>query len=156
MSATFILSLQGNVGVFLRDNLAIDIPYKYRTYPVLMAVYTEITTTEAQDLLHRLDLGNVRSLEGCAGGIENTNYFVTTDKNDYVLTVFERLSFEQLPYYLHLMQHLAKQGIPVPDPAPDATGALLHSLHGKPASVVNKLLGKSELVPQIILFLLFF
>ncbi|MBL0252978.1 MAG: homoserine kinase [Polaromonas sp.] len=114
-----------------------------------MAVYTEITPTEAQDLLHRLDLGNVTSLEGCAGGIENTNYFVTTDKNDYVLTVFERLSFEQLPYYLHLMQHLAKQGIPVPDPAPDATGALLHSLHGKPACVVNKLLGKSELVPQI-------
>ena len=95
-----------------------------------MAVYTEITPTEAQDLLHRLDLGNVTSLEGCAGGIENTNYFVTTDKNDYVLTVFERLSFEQLPYYLHLMQHLAKQGIPVPDPAPDATGALLHSLIG--------------------------
>ena len=114
-----------------------------------MAVYTEITPTEAQDLLHRLDLGNVTSLEGCAGGIENTNYFVTTDKNDYVLTVFERLSFEQLPYYLHLMQHLAKQRIPVPDPAPDATGALLHSLHGKPACVVNKLLGKSELVPQI-------
>jgi len=113
-----------------------------------MAVYTEITATEAQDLLHRLDLGELRSLEGCKGGIENTNYFVSTDKSDYVLTVFERLSFEQLPYYLHLMQHLAKQGIPVPDPAPDASGALLHSLQAKPACVVNKLRGKSELSPQ--------
>lgn len=113
-----------------------------------MAVYTEISSNEAQDLLNRLDLGALQSLEGCSGGIENTNYFATTDKNDYVLTVFERLTFEQLPYYLFLMQHLAKQGIPVPDPAPDATGALLHSLQGKPACVVNKLRGKSELAPM--------
>ncbi len=112
-----------------------------------MAVYTEITPNEAQDLLHRLDLGELQSLEGCAGGIENTNYFVTTNQGEYVLTVFERLSFKQLPYYLFLMQHLAQQGIPVPNPAPDATGALLHSLDGKPACVVNKLHGKSELAP---------
>lgn len=112
-----------------------------------MAVYTEISFNEAQDLLHRLDLGQLQTLEGCSGGIENTNYFATSDKSEYVLTVFERLSFAQLPYYLYLMKHLAGKGIPVPNPAPDATGAILHSLKGKPACVVNRLRGKSELAP---------
>src|SRR5690606_26884466 len=64
------------------------------------------------------------------------------------LTVFERLSFEQLPYYLHLMKHLAGRGIPVPEPAADARGDILHSLQGKPAAVVQKLSGHSELAPQ--------
>ena len=112
-----------------------------------MAVYTEISFNEARDLLRLLNLGELQTMEGCSGGIENTNYFVTSDHSEYVLTVFERLTFAQLPYYLHLMKHLAARGIPVPDPALDATGAILHSLQGKPACVVNKLRGKSELAP---------
>ncbi|MDO8767749.1 MAG: homoserine kinase [Burkholderiaceae bacterium] len=112
-----------------------------------MAVYTEISFNEARDLLRLLNLGELQTLEGCSSGIENTNYFATSDQNEYVLTVFERLTFAQLPYYLHLMKHLAAKGIPVPDPALDATGAILHSLQGKPACVVNKLRGKSELAP---------
>ena len=112
-----------------------------------MAVYTEISTTEAGELLRQLGLGQLTKLEGCPGGIENTNYFATSDVSAHVLTVFERLSFEQLPYYLHLMKHLAAKGIPVPDPSADAVGNILHSLQGKPACVVNKLRGKSELTP---------
>ena len=112
-----------------------------------MAVYTEISTTEAGELLRQLGLGQLTKLEGCSGGIENTNYFATSDVSEHVLTVFERLSFEQLPYYLHLMKHLAAKGIPVPDPSADAVDNILHSLQGKPACVVNKLRGKSELAP---------
>ena len=103
--------------------------------------------TEAGELLRQLGLGQLTKLEGCSGGIENTNYFATSDVSEHVLTVFERLSFEQLPYYLHLMKHLAAKGIPVPDPSADAVGNILHSLQGKPACVVNKLRGKSELAP---------
>jgi homoserine kinase type II len=87
-------------------------------------------------------------MQGCAGGIENTNYFVTTSRGEYVLTLFERLSFEQLPFYLALMKHLAARGIPVPDPAQDAAGVYLHRLKGKPATVVNRLSGKSALAPD--------
>ena len=91
-----------------------------------MAVYTEVSQAEAAALLRRLDLGELVSMAGCAGGIENTNYFVSTERegqtHDYVLTLFERLSFEQLPFYLHLMKHLAGKGIPVPDPAADGKG----------------------------------
>lgn len=112
-----------------------------------MAVYTEVSFDEAAAFLHSLNLGQLQSLKGAAGGIENTNYFVDTTEGQYVLTLFERLTFEQLPYYLHLMKHLAARGIPVPDPAPDAKGAILHRLKAKPAAVVNKLRGHHELAP---------
>ena len=64
-----------------------------------------------------------------------------------MLTLFERLTFEQLPFYLHLMKHLAQRGIPVPDPAVDKKGEILHRLKGKPAAVVNRLRGSSQLAP---------
>ena len=66
---------------------------------------------------------------------------------DRVLTIFERLGFEQLPFYLHLMKHLAQRGIPVPDPQPDAAGDILHTVCGKPAALVDRLRGHSELAP---------
>ncbi len=112
-----------------------------------MAVYTEVSFDEAGAFLSALNLGQLQAIKGAAGGIENTNYFVDTSKGHFVLTLFERLSFEQLPYYLHLMKHLAGRGIPVPDPAPDANGNILHRLKGKPAAVVNKLRGHHELAP---------
>jgi homoserine kinase type II len=65
-----------------------------------------------------------------------------------VLTIFERLSFEQLPFYLHLMRHLARRAIPVPEPQADADGAILHTLKGKPAALVNKLDGGHQLAPD--------
>ena len=114
-----------------------------------MAVFTEVTAGEAQALLGELNLGDLRELRGIEGGIENTNYFATTTAGDYVLTLFERLTFEQLPFYLHLMKHLAQRGIPVPDPAANRDGDILHTVCGKPAAVVNRLRGKSELAPGV-------
>ncbi len=113
-----------------------------------MAVYTEVSLDEASTFLSSLQLGTLQTIEGCSGGIENTNYFVTTDRAPYVLTLFERLTAEQLPYYLRLMKHLAKHGVPVPDPAANPAGEVLHRLNGKPAAVVNRLSGKSELAPD--------
>ncbi len=115
-----------------------------------MAVYTNVSLKEATALLRQLDLGDVTALRGIQGGIENTNYFATTDSGEYVLTLFERLGFEQLPYYLHLMKHLAQRGIPVPDPMGNKAGNILHTVKKKPASVVTKLRGKSELAPGVL------
>ena len=116
-----------------------------------MAVYTEVSTEQVRALLLELKLGELQHMQGCAGGIENTNYFVSTLNNgathDYVLTLFERLSFAQLPFYLCLMKHLAQRGIPVPDPTANARGELVFELQGKPTAVVNKLRGQSELAP---------
>jgi homoserine kinase type II len=116
-----------------------------------LAVYTEVSWDDACALLRRLGLGELHCMQGCAGGIENTNYFVSTTRNgqafDYVLTLFERLGFAQLPFYLHLMKHLAQNGIAVPDPSADGGGQLVHEIAGKPVAVVNKLPGQSELAP---------
>ena len=115
-----------------------------------MAVFTKVSLKEARELLQRLQLGELHQLRGIEGGIENTNYFVTCDSGEFVLTLFERLTAEQLPFYLHLMRHLARAGIPVPDPQADPRGDILHSVCGKPAAVVNKLSGRSQLAPQAV------
>ena len=72
-----------------------------------MAVFTQVSEAEAGKLLKALQLGSLHALRGIEGGIENTNYFVTCDAGEFVLTLFERLTAEQLPFYLHLMKHLA-------------------------------------------------
>ena len=113
-----------------------------------MAVYTEVAFEEAARLVGRLGLGTLLTLDGIEGGIENTNYFVDTDTGRFVLTVFERLGREQLPFYLGLMQHLARRGLPVPGPKADAQGDILHTVAGKPAAVVDRLTGKSHLAPD--------
>ena len=113
-----------------------------------MAVFTEVPRDDAAALVARLGLGTMRSLEGCASGIENTNYFCDTSTGRYVLTLFERLSFEQLPFYLHLMKHLADRGIPVPGPKADASGEILHTVCGKPAAMVDRLRGSHRLAPD--------
>ena len=117
-----------------------------------MAVYTEVSFDEAAALVLSLGLGELTALEGVSNGIENTNYFVDTRAghgvHHCVLTLFERLTFEQLPFYLRLMKHLADRGIPVPGPKADASGAILHTLCGKPAAVVDRLRGRHHLAPD--------
>jgi len=115
-----------------------------------MAVFTPVTEEQAALLMSQLGLGELTELRGIEGGIENTNYFATTDLGDYVLTLFERLNHEQLPFYLYLMKHLAEKGIPVPNPAANQDGDILHTLCDKPAAVVNRLLGKSQLTPDAV------
>jgi homoserine kinase type II len=112
-----------------------------------MAVFTEVTPAQAQALLDELKLGQLQSLRGIEGGIENTNYFLTSSAGEHVLTLFERLGAQQLPFYLHLMQHLAERGVPVPAPVSNAKGEILFELAGKPCAVVSKLSGRSELNP---------
>jgi homoserine kinase type II len=113
-----------------------------------VAVYTEVGFEAADALLQRLGLGILTDLQGIRSGIENTNYYATTTRGQWVLTLFERLTAEQLPYYLELMQHLAAHGIPVPAPQAAADGSLLHHLEGKPASVVTRLPGSHRMAPD--------
>ena len=115
-----------------------------------MAVFTPVTQEQAALLMSQLGLGELTDLRGIEGGIENTNYFATTDLGEYVLTLFERLNHEQLPFYLFLMKHLAEKGIPVPNPAANQDGDILHTLCDKPAAVVNRLLGQSQLAPDAV------
>jgi len=115
-----------------------------------MAVFTPVTQEQAALLMSQLGLGELTALKGIEGGIENTNYFASTDLGEYVLTLFERLNHEQLPFYLFLMKHLAEKGIPVPNPAANRDGDILHTLNEKPTAVVNRLSGQSQLAPEAV------
>jgi len=75
-----------------------------------MSVYTTVTPDDLAAWLTRYAVGPVRALEPIAAGIENTNYFLTTEKGRYVLTLYERLPAQELPFYLNLMAHLARAG----------------------------------------------
>jgi homoserine kinase type II len=114
-----------------------------------MAVFTPVTEAQAQALATALGLGPVSALRGVTAGIENTNYFLSTPEGDWVLTLFERLAPEQLPFYLRLMQHLAACGLPVPAPRADAQGGLLHQVAGKPAALVTRLAGHHPMAPDL-------
>jgi homoserine kinase type II len=114
-----------------------------------MAVFTPVDLTQAQALFQRLGLGRIQTMSPTHGGIENTNYFVDADSGQWVLTVFERLSREQLPFYLGLMHHLAGRGLPVPSPRANELGDLVQDLVGKPAAVVPRLPGRHHDAPDI-------
>ena len=114
-----------------------------------MAVFTAVTEPQLAEWMRHYDLGDVVEFRGIASGIENSNFFLTTTRGEYVLTIFEKLTAEQLPVYLDLMQHLAAHRVPVPDPMPREDGALFGMLQGKPAAIVTKLEGGPELAPGI-------
>lgn len=113
-----------------------------------MAVFTEVSESDVQSLLAEYALGEFRCLKGIAAGIENSNFFLTTTQGEFVLTVFEVLKAEQLPFYIELMNHLADKGIPVPKPQTRLDGARLSTLHGKPAAIVSKLPGSYAAKPS--------
>jgi homoserine kinase type II len=114
-----------------------------------MSVYTPVTSSDLDAWLARYALGELESLEPIASGIENTNYFVTTARGRYVLTLYERLPAEELPFYLNFMAHLSRDGVEVPAPQPDRTGALFSILNGKPAGLVERVDGRAVEPPSV-------
>lgn len=111
-----------------------------------MAVFTPVSLDEIIPWAAQFPIGTVRSIQGISSGIENSNFFLFTERGEYVLTIFEKLNFEQLPFYLNLMRHLAERGVLVPAPVANNEGAILNRLHDKPAAIVSRLHG--EWVPE--------
>ena len=119
-----------------------------------MAVYTVLERAEIERFIEPFGIGPLVDFEGVAAGIENTNYFITTDQSEfgseiateplhhYVLTLFEEISANDLAFYVELTTLLSLRGLPVPCPARDADGQALQTLHGKPALLVPRVKGE--------------
>jgi len=114
-----------------------------------MSVFTSVSIQQLQTWLKDYAIGELIELKGISSGITNTNYFVTTSQNKYVLTLFEHNTLDELPYFIDLMSHLASNGIPCPRPIADKAGLSLHVLNGKPAALISCLKGQDVDVPNI-------
>ena len=114
-----------------------------------MSVYTTVTADDLRRWLRDYAVGELIELRGIPAGIENTNYFVTTSGGRYVLTLFEKLTAQELPFYLNLMAHLAEQGVPSAHPVANRAGSYLGTLNGKPAALVARLEGRDIDTPTI-------
>ena len=108
-----------------------------------LSVYTPVSAAELDGWLRNYSVGRLQGLEPIEAGIENSNFFVSTTQGRYVLTLFERLPAAELPFYLELMAHLARHGIPSPAPIADLSDHYLQQLNGKPAALVSRLPGHS-------------
>ncbi len=114
-----------------------------------MSVYTTIDRPTLEAFLERYDVGRLKQFEGISEGIENTNYFVDTNRGRYVLTIFEQHTFEELPYFLDIMAFMAEHAIPTAHPIALREGGYLTELCGKPAALVQRLNGRGVAQPSV-------
>jgi homoserine kinase type II len=107
-----------------------------------MAVYTDVSAEDLGRFLAGYDLGELLSYKGIAEGVENSNFLIHTGTGHYILTLYEkRVAAGDVPFFLALMEHLAKRGITCPQPVKNRGGESLGTLCGRPAAIVTFLDG---------------
>jgi homoserine kinase type II len=107
-----------------------------------MAVYTEVSFEDLERLLAQYDIGQPLSFKGIAEGIENSNFYLQTDRGAFILTLYEkRVAADDLPFFLGLMEHLADRGTRCPLPVKSRDGRSLTTLNRRNAAIVTFLTG---------------
>jgi len=115
-----------------------------------MAVYTDVSDTELQAFLGAFDLGHVLAFKGIAEGVENSNFFLKTERGSFILTLYEkRVREEDLPFFLGLLEHLSAKGIQCPLPVRARDGKAWRMLAGRPAALMTFLSGLSPRRPDV-------
>jgi homoserine kinase type II len=107
-----------------------------------MAVYTDVADDELRAFIALYDLGEVLACKGIAEGVENSNFLLTTERGNFILTLYEkRVARHDLPFFIGLMEHLAQHEVACPTPVKARDGVALRELCGRPAAVVTFLAG---------------
>jgi len=107
-----------------------------------MAVYTDVSDDDLRAFAVLYDIGEVLSCKGIAEGVENSNFLLTTERGNFILTLYEkRVAPRDLPFFIALMEHLARHGVACPTPVPGRDGIALRELCGRPAAIVTFLAG---------------
>ena len=112
-----------------------------------MSVFTTVGLADLEQFLKRYDLGSAIGFSPIVAGITNTNYCLETDRGNFVLTLYEHHSDDELDYMLGLQQHLADRGVLCPAPARDRRGDFYSTLKQRPAAINQRLPGRVETVP---------
>ncbi|NHK28798.1 homoserine kinase [Parvularcula flava] len=114
-----------------------------------MAVYTKVSDTQLAHFLSAYDVGMPRTFKGIAEGVENSNFYLETDRDRFILTLYEkRVNAEELPFFLSLMQYLVEAGLPTAAPVADREGEALKALNGRPAALIQFVTGVSKDQPD--------
>lgn len=114
-----------------------------------MAVYTDVSDTDLTAFLSAFDLGGVLAFKGIAEGVENSNFFLRTERGSFILTLYEkRVREEDLPFFLGLLEHLSAKGIQCPLPVRARDGKAWRMLAGRPAALMTFLSGLSPKRPD--------
>lgn len=106
-----------------------------------MSVYTPVTREQLEGYLQQYSVGQLIDFQGIEAGVENTNYFVTTDEASFVLTLVESVSTAQLPFILDYIEHLTGNGVACASPIHLNSGELYGELNDRPAVLMSRLKG---------------
>lgn len=107
-----------------------------------MAVYTDVAEGELEVFLADYQVGELLSYKGIAEGTENSNFLLHTGTGAFILTLYEkRVDQADLPFFLGLMEHLARKGISCPLPVRRGDGAMTGMLAGRSAALITFLEG---------------
>ena len=110
-----------------------------------MAVYTKLSEDQLKEFFSKYDLGKLLNYKEIKEGIENTNYFIETEKGKFILTLYERRVEERdLPFFISLMRNLYDKSFPSPEPIINKNGNYISEISKKKAAVISFLDGHAK------------
>jgi len=110
-----------------------------------MAVYTKLSDSELKEFFSKYNLGKLLNYKEIKEGIENTNYFIQTEKGKFILTLYEkRVEEKDLPFFISLMKNLFDKKFPSPEPIINKNGNYISEVAKKKAAVVSFLEGSAK------------
>ncbi len=112
-----------------------------------MAVYTKLSKDQLNEFFSKYNLGKLLSYQEIKEGIENTNYFIQTEKGKFILTLYEkRVDKKDLPFFISLMRNIFDKKFPSPEPIINKNGNYISEILNKKSAVVSFLDGKAKKV----------